>query len=328
MFFTAADCDFTSNLEFHRRIPVTGDVISSAKRWDSGDGAAKRRRALKLVDRALSKRQYKSALSLVKQLQGKPYGLRAFGAAKQITKRPSAMDESELNTKDILSLQPLVDSILDSIQPCLQISAERLESLIAEGRYPSRCEEEEHLICAQHEAGHFLVGYLMGVLPKQYEVPSIQALRQNRFAEGNVSFVGFEFLGQIDSIKILVENADIKNLHERENKGRQENKGTISLTKLNQFSCVILGGLVAELLVAGNSDGHLADILKLESVLVWLGLPKSDADRHLKWAAMNTAFIMSRHSETRLILAKVMALGKSIGFCIDTIENCLQGIEI
>ncbi|XP_023515950.1 uncharacterized protein LOC111779959 isoform X2 [Cucurbita pepo subsp. pepo] len=301
MFFTAADCDFTFNLEFHRRIPVTGDVISSAKRGDSGDGAAKRRRALKLVDRALSKRQYKSALSLVKQLQGKPYGLRAFGAAKQITKRPSAMDN--------LSLQPLVDSILDSIQPCLQISAEKLESLIAEGRYPSRCEEEEHLICAQHEAGHFLVGYLMGVLPKQYEVPSIQALRQNRFAEGNVSFVGFEFLGE-------------------ENKGRQENKGTISSTKLKQFSCVILGGLAAELLVAGKSDGHLADILKLESVLIWLGLPNSDADRHLKWAAMNTAFIMSRHSETRSILAKVMALGKSIGFCIDTIENCLQGIEI
>lgn len=51
----------------------------------------------------------------------------------------------------------------------------------------------------QHEAGHFLVGYLMGVLPKQYEVPSIQALRQNRFAEGNVSFVGFEFLGEVRS---------------------------------------------------------------------------------------------------------------------------------
>ena len=33
---------------------------------------------------------------------------------------------------------------------------------------------------------------------------------------------------------------------------------------LNQFSCVTLGGLVAELLVAGNSDGHLADILKVK----------------------------------------------------------------
>lgn len=84
MFFTTADYDFTFNLQFHRRIPVTGDVISSVKRGESVDGAAKRRRALKLVDRALSKRQYKSALSLVKQLQGKPYGLRAFGAAKQV----------------------------------------------------------------------------------------------------------------------------------------------------------------------------------------------------------------------------------------------------
>lgn len=35
------------------------------------------------------------------------------------------------------------------------------------------------------------------------------------------------------------------------------------LQTLNQFSCVTLGGLVAELLVAGNSDGHLADILKV-----------------------------------------------------------------
>lgn len=76
MFFTAADYNFTSNIEFHRRIP--------AELGEDGDGAAKRRRALKLVDRALSKRQYKTALSLVKQLQGKPGGLRAFGAAKQV----------------------------------------------------------------------------------------------------------------------------------------------------------------------------------------------------------------------------------------------------
>lgn len=306
---------------------MTGDVISSVKRGESVDGAAKRRRALKLVDRALSKRQYKSALSLVKQLQGKPYGLRAFGAAKQIFKRPSAMDESELNRKDILSLQPLVDLILDSIQQCLQslserTSAEKLESLIAEGRHSSRCEEEERLICAQHEAGHFLVGYLMGVLPKEYEVPSIQALSQNRFAEGKVSFVGFEFLGEIDSVRILGGNVDVRNFHNRANKGR------ISSKILNQFSCVALGGLVAELLVAGNSDGHLADMLKLGSVLTWLGLSKSEADLHLKWAATNTAFIMSQHCETRSRLAEAMALGKPIGLCIDTIENCLQGMEI
>ncbi|XP_004135797.2 uncharacterized protein LOC101213254 isoform X2 [Cucumis sativus] len=319
MFLTTAVYDFTFNLEFHLRVPVTGDVVSSAKR----------RRALKLVDRALSKRQYKSAVSLVKQLQGKPYGLRGFGAAKQIIKKRLELDESEVNRMDILSLQPLVDSILDSVQQCLQISlleeilsVEKLESSMAEGRHSSRCEEQEHFICAQHEAGHFLVGYLMGVLPKAYQVPSIQALRQNRFAEGKVSFVGFEFLGEIDSAKILGENADIRSFNNR------ANKGTISSKTLNQFSCVTLGGLVAELLVAGNSDGHLADILKLWSVLTWLGLPKSEADLHLRWAATNTAFIMSRHCETRSRLAEAMALAKPIGLCIDAIENCLEGAMI
>ncbi|KAE8653390.1 uncharacterized protein LOC101213254 isoform X3 [Cucumis sativus] len=221
MFLTTAVYDFTFNLEFHLRVPVTGDVVSSAKR----------RRALKLVDRALSKRQYKSAVSLVKQLQGKPYGLRGFGAAKQIIKKRLELDESEVNRMDILSLQPLVDSILDSVQQCLQISlleeilsVEKLESSMAEGRHSSRCEEQEHFICAQHEAGHFLVGYLMGVLPKAYQVPSIQALRQNRFAEGKVSFVGFEFLGEIDSAKILGENADIRSFNNRANKGTISSK--------------------------------------------------------------------------------------------------------
>ncbi|KAL0558394.1 hypothetical protein IC582_002958 [Cucumis melo] len=319
MFLTAAVYDFTFDLEFHRRVPVTGYVVSSAER----------RRALKLVDRALSKRQYKSAVSLVKQLQGKPYGLRGFGAAKQIIKRRLELDESEVNGMDMLSLQPLVDSILDSVQQCLQISfleeilsAEKPESSMAEGRHSSRCEEQEHFICAQHEAGHFLVGYLMGVLPKEYQVPSVQALSQNRFAEGKVSFVGFEFLGEIDSVKILGQNADIKKFNKR------ANKGTISSKTLNQFSCVTLGGLVAELLVAGNSDGHLADILKLWSVLTWFGLPKSEADLHLRWAATNTAFIMSRHCETRLRLAEAMTLAKPIGLCIEAIENCLEGAII
>ena len=49
----------------------------------------------------------------------------------------------------------------------------------------------------QHEAGHFLVGYLLGVLPRGYEIPSKEALRQDRFAAGRVEFVGFEFLREV-----------------------------------------------------------------------------------------------------------------------------------
>lgn len=48
----------------------------------------------------------------------------------------------------------------------------------------------------QHEAGHFLVGYLLGALPKRYVVSKIEALTQNEFV-GGVEFMGFEFLGEV-----------------------------------------------------------------------------------------------------------------------------------
>lgn len=46
----------------------------------------------------------------------------------------------------------------------------------------------------QHEAGHFLVGYMLGILPKRYKVPSVEDLSHDKFAHGKVEFVGFEFL--------------------------------------------------------------------------------------------------------------------------------------
>ncbi|XP_057961568.1 uncharacterized protein LOC131153339 isoform X4 [Malania oleifera] len=94
-----------------------------------------RRHALRRLDRQLSRRNHKSALSLVKQLQGKPGGLRAFGAAKQILQRTTSMDESKFGKMDLSFLQPLVDSIFDSIRKSIQfgfldeVSLEEMESL-------------------------------------------------------------------------------------------------------------------------------------------------------------------------------------------------------
>lgn len=65
-----------------RRLAVRG-VVASAEHKDAGK-AARRRRALRMVDRELAKGNYRTALSLAKQLNGKPGGLRGFGAAKQV----------------------------------------------------------------------------------------------------------------------------------------------------------------------------------------------------------------------------------------------------
>ncbi|GFY91989.1 hypothetical protein Acr_08g0003850 [Actinidia rufa] len=66
---------------FRHEFSGTGTLVSA--KLDDLD-PARRRRALKKVDRELSKGNYKTALTLVKQLQGKPRGLRGFGAAKQV----------------------------------------------------------------------------------------------------------------------------------------------------------------------------------------------------------------------------------------------------
>lgn len=62
--------------EFGVLVPV---VCSERK-----EPGAMRLRVLRKVDNELAKGNTKTALSLVKQLQGKPGGLRGFGGAKQV----------------------------------------------------------------------------------------------------------------------------------------------------------------------------------------------------------------------------------------------------
>ncbi|CAI9780275.1 unnamed protein product [Fraxinus pennsylvanica] len=44
---------------------------------------------------------------------------------------------------------------------------------------------------------HFIVDYLVGVLPKRYKVPSVEDLMQDKFAKDNVEFLGLEFLRDV-----------------------------------------------------------------------------------------------------------------------------------
>lgn len=67
---------------------------------------------------------------------------------------------------------------------------------------------------------------------------------------------------------------------------------------------------------------------QLKSVLRWLGYSKSEAISQIRCAALNTVTILQRHTEARSRLAEAMSLGKSIGLCIDTIENAIDGTKI
>ncbi|XP_048235965.1 uncharacterized protein LOC8288485 isoform X8 [Ricinus communis] len=252
------------NLTFELRLePSTTGIISPGKLKEA-DYAIRRRKSLQRVDRELSKGNFKDALSLVNQLQGKPFGLRGFGAAKQ------------------------------------------------------------------HEAGHFLVGYLLGSLPKRYRTPSIEKLRDGNFAGGNVKFLGFEFLREVGVAQMLRKDIVKEEACYRGSCIMQGNRGKISSKTLNNFSCITLGGLVVEHLAFGHSEGHYSDVVKeqLDSTLKWLELSEDEANFQVRWAAVNTIAILNRHYKARLKLVEAMARGQSVGCCIDAIENGIDRIAI
>lgn len=62
---------------------------------------------------------------------------------------------------------------------------------------------------------------------------------------------------------------------------------------------------------------------QLDRVLKWLGFCKDEANSRVKWAAMNTVLILRQYQEATSRVAKAMASGGSIGFCIDAIESGL-----
>ncbi|XP_031130173.1 uncharacterized protein LOC116031943 isoform X2 [Ipomoea triloba] len=270
-----------------RELSAPAPARSRALIWARANDAEgiRRRRALRRVDWELEKGNYKAALSLVKQLQGKPGGLRGFAAAQLAS---------------ILAMENSVDTD----------SSEASSSAL-----------EDHQICIQHEAGHFLVGYLVGVLPYRYKVPSVEDLIQDKFAPGNVEFCGFDFLRKVGASTV-----SCKKLTKRKQMV-EVNTNKVSSKALNRFLCVTLGGLVAEYLEFGYSELLHSDVEKLDKVLKWLYFREDDADLHLRWAALNSLVMLIGYGEARLRLAEAMSLGRSVGCCIDTIETTLDHLN-
>ncbi|KAK9292410.1 hypothetical protein L1049_020379 [Liquidambar formosana] len=199
-----------------------------------------RRQVLEQVDKELAKGDERAALSLVKDLQGKPGGLRCFGAARQVPQRLYSLDELKLNGIETASLLSPTDTTLGSIERNLQLAA-GLGGLAAwrvSGFGPQQAlylslgllflwtldlisfnggvgslvvdtightfSQKYHNRVIQHEAGHFLIAYLLGILPKGYTISSFDALNKEGSlnVQAGTAFVDFEFLEEANAGKV------------------------------------------------------------------------------------------------------------------------------
>nr|XP_043607196.1 uncharacterized protein LOC122579149 [Erigeron canadensis] len=302
------------------RVEISRQKITAASKV-KGDGQ-RRAGVLKMVDRQLSKGNFKMALSLLKQLH-----LSAFSScsssSKQVPKRVSSVEELNLSMTETSTLQPLFDSILGSIKSSLESSP--LDETLT-GEDGNLYLEDDDIIdnkqVVQHEAGHFLVGYLLGILPKEYSFSSLEDVKQDKVAVASVKFIGFEFLAELE------DKVQLKKKSHEAKPGHRANKNKLSSTVLCKFACVIVGGLVAEHLVFGYSKGHHADVEKLDRVLKWMHFTEDEANTLMRWAVLNTLLILNRHDEARSTLVEAMVDGRSIGKCIDMIESTINDHKI
>eukprot|EP00246_Nothoceros_aenigmaticus_P004584 TRINITY_DN16173_c0_g1_i3.p1 TRINITY_DN16173_c0_g1~~TRINITY_DN16173_c0_g1_i3.p1 ORF type:complete len:315 (+),score=44.36 TRINITY_DN16173_c0_g1_i3:120-947(+) len=263
--------------------------------------------------------------------------LRGFGEASQVPRRIYTLEELRLNKIDTARFLSPNDSTLGGVRRTLQIAAFAgaiavwqtfqldqfqalgiavlllllgsldqivngggIEALLLDslGRILSSKYKERVI---QHEAGHFLVSYLVGILPRDYTLSSLEAFRKDGAlnVQAGTTFIDFEFQEEVKS-------------------------GKLSAATLDKFTCIALAGVATEYLVYGVAEGGIGDINQLDSLLKGLGFTQKKADSQVRWAVLNTVTLVRRHKGTHGKLAIAMDAGKSVGGCIALIEQDLD----
>ena len=163
--------------------------------------------------------------------------------------------------------------------------------------------EEYKTRLRRHEAGHFLVAYLTGVLPKGYTLSSLDAFK--RFGRLNVQAGTLFCDGQFQN--------EVK-------------RGKITSTSVGRFACVALAGVCAEYAKYGNSEGGAVDIQQLDQLFNALQFSQKKSDDEVRWATLNTMAIVRRHEGLVDELARMMGTGESTAKLISIIEARLANV--
>lgn len=280
------------------------------------------------------------AVALAEQLREEGT-LRSFGAARSVPKRAYTLEELRLNKIEPTAFLSPQDTTLNGVRTILQLAylagltaaclsgtwdigqvaqallatafllvadqvanAGGLEALAVDsagrllsGTYARRV--------ALHEAGHFLVAYLLGLLPHSYTLTSWQAYtaRRQLNIQAGTRFCDAAFQAEVAA-------------------------GRLSASSLDTYACVALAGVATEWLRFGHAEGGLGDMAQLDALLAALKFTQAKADSEVRWAVLNVVMLLRRHGGVHDALADAMVAGASVGTCIAVIEAGLASAEL
>jgi len=160
-----------------------------------------------------------------------------------------------------------------------------------------------------HEAGHFLVAYLLGYPVSRYFLTPLQSLKTGFVDKGSTVF----FTKDEWSRKRL------GGLHP-------------SNEEVNQLSVILMAGIAAELLMFGDVQGGSADEKMLASLFKngWVpsgSISDEPISDQTRWALIEALKLLQLNLTAFLSLAKAMRKQKGVAECILKYENELKMAE-
>lgn len=156
---------------------------------------------------------------------------------------------------------------------------------------------EDRSRIAVHEAGHFLVGYLLGLRVESY---SLDMAPETGVRTGVV----FEETANM-SVASLERNA-------------------------RAIGATIMGGIAAECLQLGGAKGGRGDLAELQQMLNRLrpNANSSEKQNETRLFAMHAHSLLSSHSEAHKKLAEAMANGRPVAECQDLIDELVDPFSL
>jgi hypothetical protein len=192
-----------------------------------------------------------------------------------------------LGAVDTLGLQGQGSSIL----------LDWLEGSSSQTRDTAKATLRERII--HHEAGHFLVAYLMDIPVSGYALNAWEAFQQGQKAQGGVRFDDAELLKQLQ-------------------------QGQLSTQLIDRYCTVWMAGIAAEQWVYNQASGGSDDRQKIK--LLWRQLQRSSNEAQIKerWGILQAKALIEKHQSAYEALVTALKQRTPIPECYRILEQYQQ----
>lgn len=147
-----------------------------------------------------------------------------------------------------------------------------------------------------HEAGHFLVAYLLEIPIQGYALNGWEAFKQGLKAQGGVQFADQQLWEQLQ-------------------------QGQLSSRVLDRYFTVWMAGIAAERLMFETAEGGRDDREKITAIWTQLNRPISEANVKERWAILQAKTLIETHKTGYYRLVEAMRNRASVEDCYRMIKE-------